>query len=218
MAPPDLGDSIRRHPSSLAPPERHRRFGPWGILAAVVSAGVLITGGAMVLVLMGPQSRSPSGSEVIDGPAPEFDLTSVDGRTEIRLSELRGRVVVVSFERDGCAPCRAAELALDQTWHRFRGQGVLVLAVRHETLPVATTLSASPGAWPVLSDPGGKAADAFGVHGVPETFVIDPGGRVVAGLAGPVTYSVLAAQISMLIGPPRRTEPSDGPSPSPSGA
>jgi hypothetical protein len=121
MAPPDLHDSIRRHPSSLAPPERHRRFGPWGILAAVVSAGLLITGGALVLVLVGPEGPEPTPTQVIDGPAPEFDLMSLDGRTEIRLSDLRGRVVVLSFERDGCAPCQAAEAALDQAWHRFRG-------------------------------------------------------------------------------------------------
>jgi cytochrome c biogenesis protein CcmG/thiol:disulfide interchange protein DsbE len=45
--------------------------------------------------------------------------------------------------------------------------------------------------WPVVGDPSGQIALAYGVHGQPETFVIDPSGKVVVYLSGPVTTSGL---------------------------
>ena len=222
MAHYDLDDSIRRHPSSLAPPERHRRFGPWGILVATVSAGTLVTSGLLAISIREesnpPPRPTPVPTPLIDGPAPQFALTTLDGRTRVELSRLRGRVVVVSFGSDGCADCRDAEAALERAWRRFRGRGVVVLGVRSVAAPTAVAATSTPGPWPVVADPNGATARAYGVRDVPQTFVISPGGRVVAGLAGPVTYSVLVAQLAMVLraAPRPRRRPSEGASqPSP---
>ncbi len=190
----DVDDSIRRHPSRLAPPERHRRFGPWGILAAAVSAGALVAGGLLAVTLATSSGRE---GHVMGESAPEFRLSSLDGRTTVRLSELRGRVVVVSFGQG-----RSAAVALDRVWRRFREEGVVVMGVSRGVSSVTTSVP-TPGSrhsWPVLADPGGRTAKAYGVDGVPETFVISAEGRVVAGLADPVDYPVLVAQVSMLLG------------------
>ncbi len=206
MAPLDeMDDSIRRHPSSLAPPERHRRFGPWGILVAAVSAAALITAGVLAVTL-GRGSPGPTATELMGGPAPEFELTTLDGKRVVRLSELRGHVVVVTFDEAGCAPCRNAEAALDRAWRHFRPQGVVVVGVRKDPPPSVAANVATPGPWPVVADPHGTTAGKYGVHEIPETFVISPEGRVVAGLAGPVTYPLLVAQISSLLGLPDPTD------------
>lgn len=198
----DQSDSIRRHPSSMAPPERHRRFGPWGILASVVSALVLALGTTYVLTnLLGAAvgTGAPAAGRV-GAQAPEFDLASVDGRDRVRLSALRGRVVVVAFERSGCRHCARSEQALDDAWREFRHRGVAVMGIRPGPPPVATTAAGSPQPWPVLADPGGETAEAYGVQSEFETFVIDAQGTVVVALAGPVTTSALVAQLTLVLG------------------
>ncbi len=192
----DLDDSIRRHPSSLAPPERHRRFGPWGIFATVVSALGLVAGIFLAFLTVGGGDDRPGGT--VGAQAPEFDLSTLDGREEVRLSTLRGRVVVVSFERRSCGGCFRSEMALDEAWRRFRQLGVTVMGIRRDT-PVAATVGSTPGPWPVLSDPDGDTAQAYGVRDEMETFVIDGDGKVVAALDGPVTASALSAQLAAVL-------------------
>jgi len=204
MERPDVNDSIRRHPSSLAPPERHRRFGPWGIFAVVVSAVGIVGGVFLSLLAMGGHSKGTGGA--VGAQAPEFDLTSLDGRDEVQLSTLRGRVVVVTFERPSCGACRRSETALDLTWRRYRFYGVSVMGIRRETPTVAAT-GGTPGPWPVLADPHGDTAEAYGVRDEIETFVIDGNGKVVAALDGPVTAPALAAQLASVLGIPATTAP-----------
>jgi cytochrome c biogenesis protein CcmG/thiol:disulfide interchange protein DsbE len=51
------------------------------------------------------------------------------------------------------------------------------------------------GDWPLVADPGSRAAIAFGVFGVPETFVIGPDGTIVGKTVGAVTYDWLVAHV-----------------------
>ena len=53
-----------------------------------------------------------------------------------------------------------------------------------------------PSAYPSLFDPEGKAAIAYGVFGVPETFFIDGSGRIVDKYVGPMTRSTIAALVA----------------------
>jgi peroxiredoxin len=193
----DIDDSISRHPSSLAPPERHRRFGPWGIFATVLSAFGLVAGILLAFLAIGGGGGQPGGA--VGAQAPEFDLTTLDGRDEIRLSTLRGRVVVVSFERHSCGACLRSEMALDETWRRFQQQGVTVMGIRRDVPAVAASVGSTPGPWPVLADPHGDTAEAYGVRDSMETFVIDGDGKVVAALDGPVTASALSAQLAAVL-------------------
>src|SRR5215218_3889966 len=119
----DVGDSIRRHPTSLGAPERHRRFGPWGIFAVVVSAAGIATGVILALAIGRGSDPAPLTGPPVGSRAPEFRLRALDGSEEVRLSDFLGRVVVVSFEREGCEECRAAEAALDEAWHLYRDRG-----------------------------------------------------------------------------------------------
>jgi peroxiredoxin len=194
----DLDDSIRRHPSSLAPPERHRRFGPWGVFASVLSALGIVVGVIVVFVAVGAGGSGQQGGAV-GAQAPEFDLTTLDGRDDVRLSTYRGRVVVITFERPSCGRCFRSEMALDAAWRRFRRHGVAVMGIRRDTTAVVAAVGSTPGPWPVLADPRGDTADAYGVQDAMETFVIDGDGKVVAALDGPVTESALSAQLAAVL-------------------
>jgi cytochrome c biogenesis protein CcmG/thiol:disulfide interchange protein DsbE len=66
--------------------------------------------------------------------------------------------------------------------------------------PSALAYLAGTGAgWPVVADPGSRTALAYGVYGIPETFVIGPDGRVTAKHVGPVTYDQLVREITRVL-------------------
>jgi cytochrome c biogenesis protein CcmG/thiol:disulfide interchange protein DsbE len=188
-----------RHPSALDPgPARRRRRNRWLVVGAVVGGVALLT----VLLSFG-LSRDPTiiRSALIGHPAPGFALRTLDGSDTVRLSDLHGQVVVVNFWASWCADCRIEHPDLEAAWQRYRDRGVVVLGVAFQDRPSASeAFVADIGAsWPQLSDPGSRTALAYGVYGVPETFVIGPDGRIESKHIGPVDYGRLSDEITTLL-------------------
>src|SRR5436309_11765034 len=178
--------SMARHPSALDPgPGRRRRRNRWVALGAVLGGVALLT----VLLSFG-LSRDPTviRSALVGRPAPNFVLRTLDGSETVRLEDLRGQVVVVNFWASWCADCRIEHPNLAGAWQRYRDRGVVLLGVAFQDRPSASRayLADFKGAWPQLSDPSSQTALAYGVYGVPETFVIAPDGRVAFKQIGPV--------------------------------
>jgi cytochrome c biogenesis protein CcmG/thiol:disulfide interchange protein DsbE len=148
-------------------------------------------------------SRDPGvlRSPLVGRPAPGFSLRTLDGEDVVRLSDLRGQVVVVNFWASWCQACRVEHPALVEAWERYRDQGVVFLGITFQDPPSASRayLEELGGGWPILEDPGSVAAIAFGVFGVPETFVIGKDGRVGDRHVGPVGYEGLAAEIDRML-------------------
>src|SRR5919197_4305700 len=115
------------HPSELDPVSaRRRRRNRWVMVGAVVGGVVLLT-----LLLSFGLSRDPTliRSALIGRPAPGFSLQTLDGSDTVRLSDLRGQVVVVNFWASWCADCRIEHSSLVTAWERYRDRGVVVLGV-----------------------------------------------------------------------------------------
>jgi cytochrome c biogenesis protein CcmG, thiol:disulfide interchange protein DsbE len=74
---------------------------------------------------------------------------------------------------------------------------VVIVGVDFEDTEAAALAYAKEmgGDWPLLTDPGSRTAIAYGVFGVPETFVIGPDGTITAKKVGAVTYTWLTRQI-----------------------
>lgn len=172
----------------------------WLWLTAVV-AGVL-TVGALLATGLGGQ-RTLAATPLIERPAPEFALDGLDGRPDsgVRLSDLRGQVVVVNFWASWCTECHLEQEALNQTWQRFRDAGVVVVGVNFQDVADdARAYVASTGAsYPVVVDADSSTALSYGLRGVPETYVIDRDGRIVDRVIGPVTVERLADRITGLL-------------------
>lgn len=76
-----------------------------------------------------PTPRRPASNPaapVIDRPAPDFVLKTLDGQ-EIALSSLQGQPVLVNFWATWCPPCRAEMPAIQRTFEQYRAQGFVVL-------------------------------------------------------------------------------------------
>jgi peroxiredoxin len=121
-------------------------------------------------------------------PAPGFALPSLNG-APIALESYRGRVVFVNFWATWCAPCKEEAPALQRLRSQLRDEGFEVLAISIDSVEDRSAVAAF-GAdlgldFPLLVDPEKRVYAAYQVYGVPETFLIDPMGRIAERFVGP---------------------------------
>jgi len=113
------------------------------------------------------------------GPAPDFTLKSRSGEN-IKLSELRGQVVMINFWASWCGPCRQEMPLLDQLYQRYRPMGFTLLGVNVEEDSSAAdkVLKEIPVSFPVLYDNKNQVSENYQVRAMPSTVLIDRDGKV----------------------------------------
>ena len=109
-----------------------------------------------------------------------FTLTALDGKT-YSLDSLRGKVVLLNFWATWCPPCRREMPNMEKLYQRFSEKGLVVLAVSDEKRQtVEDFLKKQNYTFPVLLDPDRTVNTAFGIEGIPNSFLFDRQGRLVA--------------------------------------
>jgi len=138
--------------------------------------------GLVVLALPVQAELSKEGLHVMEGQpvAPDFALKNLDGEIQ-RLSDFKGKVVIVNFWATWCPPCRAEMPSMQRAWNEIQDKGVVMLAVHvgGNEDKIWSFVGDYDLDFPVLIDPKSKVADAWPMKGLPSTFVIDPEGRIV---------------------------------------
>lgn len=110
----------------------------------------------------------------------DFTLSDIKG-AKWSLRDLRGKVVLVNFWATWCIDCRAEMPDLQALYERFAPQGLVVLAISDETREKVDPFIVSKRyTFPVLLDPGGDVNKLFTVQGIPQTFLYDRDGKLVA--------------------------------------
>lgn len=147
----------------------------------------------MGLVLMGPvplaaaaKPEKPARAPMlgIGGLAPEAAGLVLQGPEHIRLSDLRGKVVVLDFWASWCAPCLESMPRLDALRQRLHAQGhaqafeVLAVGVDREVELARRFLNARPVSYPVIADPQGETMRRFQVWRLPASYIIGADGRI----------------------------------------
>lgn len=119
------------------------------------------------------------GGDVNGRAAPDVSLRTEQG-APVQLRAYKGKVVLVDFWASWCVPCKVSFPALDALYHEFEPRGFAVLAVNldERRKDAEGFLGAHPHTMPVLFDPEGGAPKAFGVKGMPTSFLIDRAGIV----------------------------------------
>jgi cytochrome c biogenesis protein CcmG/thiol:disulfide interchange protein DsbE len=175
-------------------------------IALVVIALVL----AIPIIYIGSQIRlgvSPDPSTIVvgrdpllDQPAPQIDLATVDGR-QVALSDYRGRPVIVNFWASWCVPCRDEFPLLAAARAQHQPEGLEILGVVHDdSAQSAAAFAATYNAqWPLLVDASDTAWNAYHGAFVPVSYFIDRAGIVRAVSYGPPPSDNLEQVLSKIL-------------------
>ena len=142
------------------------------------------------------ESSIPSSDE--HGPvaagqkAAPFKLTDLQGDS-VSMADLHGKVVFLNIWATWCAPCREEMPSMEKLYERLQGdKGFVMLAISQDTgsrEEVMAYVKKHGYHFDVLLDPKNAVAEAYNVSGVPETFIIDREGRIVAHHSGAFDWS-----------------------------
>ncbi len=136
-----------------------------GLFAAVVASSAWIA--------------SAATQTLIGQEAPDFALRAIEG-SNVRLSEHRGNVVVVSFWGSRCGPCRGQLAALDRSFKTYGSAGLNVFGINVDdnqvrAIEMADSQSVS---FPLLLDPEKNVSRRYDIDNLPTTVLIDRSGAI----------------------------------------
>ncbi len=161
--------------------------------------------GLLIIVALGlnraQQGTIQPGQVVDDFTLPLFSGYEYQGAGEVKLSDLRGKVVVINFWASWCKPCEQEAAELQRAWEQYEPTGeVIFLGVDYvDTEPEARVYLKKFGiTFPNGPDLATRISQYFRIKGVPETYFIDRNGVLQYVQVGPFTS---LSQIQNIIDP-----------------
>lgn len=120
-----------------------------------------------------------ANAEVLEGPAPDFTLKSRSGEN-VKLSELRGEVVMINFWASWCAPCRQEMPLLEDMYKKYNDLGFVLLGVNVEedSSKAGELLREVPVSFPILFDNKNDVTKLYKVVAMPSTVMVDRDGKM----------------------------------------
>ena len=163
-------------------------LGTTALLSYLLVGGLLVFGFALAIFpaveAQNAAACKPLRPEARPGPAPEFVVQDLEGN-EVRLSDFRGKFVVINFWATFCEPCitewpqveRLAERVADR-------EDIVVLAIsidpeRDPIEPFLEQMALTDTEVQVLWDPTESVHNAFGTTNIPDTYFVDEEGQIV---------------------------------------
>jgi cytochrome c biogenesis protein CcmG, thiol:disulfide interchange protein DsbE len=166
-----------------------RSFAAFLAVLAVVGLlgfGLLSKGGASIEV----------GESAPDGPLPRLE-----GGGDRSVADYRGQWVLVNFWASWCGPCEQESPALERFQRRHGGERFTVLGIDTRDLSGdgQAFVERFGLSYPQLHDGDGDRAHDFGTTGVPESFLVNPHGRLALIRRGPVDDAYLRDYVEPLL-------------------
>ncbi|NTW57135.1 MAG: TlpA family protein disulfide reductase [Chlorobiaceae bacterium] len=117
-------------------------------------------------------------------PAPDFDLPGTKGN--VKLSNASGSVIYLDFWASWCGPCRQSFPWMNSMQEKYRAQGLQVIGVNLDAKneDVQKFLSQLPAQFTVAFDSKGTTPGAYGVKGMPTSFLIGRDGKIIEEHSG----------------------------------
>jgi peroxiredoxin len=146
-----------------------------------------------------PAELVPAGMDIspkAGSLAPDFLLETLDGG-EIRLSDLRGKGVILNLWATWCGPCRKEMPQFVAAYDRYQAEGLEIIAVNvQEPASIIRPFVEDFGMdFPVALDRRGKVSDEYRIIGLPTTYFIDREGVVRDVFQGPFLERLEGTQV-----------------------
>ena len=177
---------------------RRRRIAPFAVLGVTIVVGVLFA------VLAGSKAQvntETAASPLIGKAAPSIVDRTIDGE-QFDLARMRGSWVVLNFFQTTCRPCVAEHPELVEFARQQAalpdGAKLISIVWNDNDAAVRKFFADNGGGWPVVEDPDGSTAFDYGVAKVPETWVIDPQGRVIVHYVYQIAASEMSARLQQM--------------------
>lgn len=151
----------------------------------------------------GSADETASSSETEHRPAPDFAVTDRDGNT-VRLSDLRGKPVILNFWASWCGPCKSEMPDFEQAYLTY-GEEIHFVLVNvtdgsRETIETASSYIDGQGyTFPIYFDTTLEASILYGASAIPMSVFIDAEGRLIAYTAGALNSEMLQRGIDMIL-------------------
>ncbi|MHB8613718.1 MAG: TlpA family protein disulfide reductase [Candidatus Dormibacteraceae bacterium] len=178
---------------------------PRWALALPVLVVVAVTAGAVIMITIGRSSQTVSvsaGMARVGGPAPNFSSWDLNGK-KVRLSDFKGRPVLLTFWATWCTACREELPALQGIQDHYQSTGFTILAINYresDNRRLVQYLSGLHVNLEAVIDPGGTISAAYGVTiGLPVNVLLDREGTVVQVILGEVPSATLESAISRVV-------------------
>jgi len=122
----------------------------------------------------------PARAIDVGATAPDFTLPTLGVMGPVKLSSLRGKIVLVDFWASWCAPCREAMPQYEKLYYQARHDDFEIVAVNLDELreDAVDFLAVHPVTFPVALDPAGSVPPTFGLVGMPSSYLLDRNGVV----------------------------------------
>lgn len=181
------------NPKSDAGGNNQKRLGIGSIM--------LLTGIIAVVLVLGLQLSRQNETQPTSGVAPDFYLELFDG-SDFRLSDYKGKVVLINFWGSWCGPCRQEAPELQALYEDYKDDGFVIIGVnwlessRQKALDFIDEFGIT---YLNGEDFGEIVANQYHIQGAPENFLIDKNGNVSQFIYGIVQYDTLSSEIESLL-------------------
>ena len=157
--------------------------------------------GAALAVVLSFAAHTKNAGEA----APDFTRPALSGEP-VHLAQYRGKLVLLNFWASWCGPC-LEEMPRFSAWQRDygpRGLQVIGISMDDGAATAKRLLAKRPVAYPILMGDSALGELFGGVLGLPQTYLIDAGGRIVGRYQGGQNLKAMEAQIRSLLPHPGR--------------
>ena len=158
---------------------------------SVILIAVFIVAIAIILFSVKREETPKTQAVVVGLNAPEFSLSDPSGKT-YTLSELKGSVVFINFWATWCPPCIEEMPSIQNLYNGFKDRKefrMVTILYKDDYEKAMAYMKQNNYALPVLIDREGKSAKAYGVTGVPETYIVDKQGVLREKVIGPADWN-----------------------------
>jgi cytochrome c biogenesis protein CcmG/thiol:disulfide interchange protein DsbE len=186
----------REDTQTTGPQPKSRRRG----VIIVVGISVLFVGGLLGLLLVKPPQKS-----LCDEAAPAINMPLFSdykggwNSDTLALADLKGKGVVVNFWASWCKPCEEEAATLEAAWQKYKDKGIVFVGVDYlDQEPSALRyLEKFQVSYPNGIDLAGQISKRYTIRGVPETFFVNPDGKLVGcRQVGPIDEAELDRRIA----------------------